>query len=97
MHNMGHDPSPRSIAATHTEISASTELVQSSAQDASDKDVAEARATLTAELETLKTSVQLKDEQIKTLKRQIANLQTQVEIESIRADIANLREMASKR
>lgn len=97
MHNMGHDPSPRSITATHTEISTSTELVQSSAQDASDKDVAEARATLTAELETLKTSVQLKDEQIKTLKRQIANLQTQVEIESIRADIANLREMASKR
>ena len=97
MHNMGHDPSHQSIAVAHTGGSTSTKLVQSGAQGPSDKDVVEARATLNAELETLKTSVQLKDEQIKTLKRQIANLQTQVEIESIRADIASLREMASKR
>lgn len=97
MHNMGHDPEPPSITTVHTQSSASTELVQSGALDASDTDVAKARVTLNAELETLKTSVQVKDEQIKTLKRQIANLQTQVEIESIRADIASLREMASKR
>lgn len=94
MHNMGHGPSDQTVAAIHATESTSTELVQS---DTSDEDVAEARVTLNAELETLKTSVQLKDEQIKTLKKQIASLQTQVEIESIRADIAKLRQMASKR
>ena len=96
MHNMGHGTPHQTVATTSTERSADTELVQPDAEDTIDEDVVEARAELNAEFEALKKSAQLKDEQIKTLKQQITNLQTQVEIESIRADIAKLREMAKR-
>ena len=55
-----------------------------------------ARAQLTGELEDLRRSVQLKDGEIDGLKRKIAALETQVQIESLRTELANLRSVASK-
>lgn len=44
----------------------------------------------------LKESLKLKDSEIERLNRQIANLQTRVQIETIRAELANLKMLASK-
>lgn len=59
------------------------------------EEVLAARAQLSRELEDLRRSVQLKDGEIDGLKKQIAALQTQVQIESLRTELANLRSAAS--
>ena len=59
------------------------------------EEVLAARAQLSRELEDLRQSVKMKDGEIDGLKRQIAALETQVQIESIRTELANLRSAAS--
>lgn len=59
------------------------------------EEVLAARAQLSRELEDLRQSVKLKDGEIDGLKKQIAALQTQVQIESLRTELANLRSAAS--
>lgn len=51
---------------------------------------------LVADLNELKESLKLKDSEIDRLNRQIANLQTRVQIETLRAELANLKMLASK-
>ena len=60
------------------------------------EDVLAARAQLSRELEDLRQSVKLKDGEIESLKQQISTLETQVQIESLRAELADLRSAASK-
>ena len=60
------------------------------------EEVLAARAQLSRELEDLRQSVKMKDGEIDGLKRQIAALETQVQIESIRTELANLRSAASR-
>lgn len=59
------------------------------------EEVLAARAQLSQELEDLRQSVKLKDGEIDGLKKQIAALETQVQIESLRTELANLRSAAS--
>lgn len=51
---------------------------------------------LLADVNGLKESLKLKDSEIERLNRQIANLQTRVQIETLRAELANLKMLASK-
>ena len=60
------------------------------------EEVLAARAQLATELEDLRRSVQLKDGEIDGLKKQIASLETQVQIESLRTELAHLRNAAAK-
>lgn len=60
------------------------------------EEVLAARAQLSRELEDLRRSVQLKDGEIDGLKKQIASLETQVQIESLRTELAHLRNAAAK-
>ena len=50
---------------------------------------------LSNELDSLRKDVKLKDEQIERLQKQISTLKTRVQIESIRAELAKLRALAS--
>lgn len=50
----------------------------------------------TAELNQIKDEVKLKDDEISRLRQQIANLETQVQIEALKAELANLKVLASK-
>ena len=59
--------------------------------------IREIQKELSMELDGLKESVKLKDDEIERLNREIANLQTLVQIESLRAELANLKMLASKR
>ena len=52
---------------------------------------------LSAELNDLKESVKLKDSEIERLNQEISNLQTLVQIESLKTELANLKMLASQR
>ena len=52
---------------------------------------------LSAELNDLKEYVKLKDSEIERLNQEISNLQTLVQIESLKTELANLKMLASKR
>ncbi len=78
--------------AQPTVVHASEEGASESAVD----QVQAARAELTGELEDLKKNIKMKDSEIDSLKKQIENLETRVEIESIRAELANLRSLAAR-
>ena len=52
---------------------------------------------LSTEFNDLKESMKLKDSEIERLNQEISNLQTLVEIESLKTELANLKMLASKR
>ena len=52
---------------------------------------------LSGELNKLKESVKLKDSEIERLNQEISNLQTLVQIESLKTELANLKMLASKK
>ena len=56
----------------------------------------EAKTELGNDLESLKNTVQLKDNEIERLNNEITNLQTMVQIESLKSELANLKMLASK-
>ena len=52
---------------------------------------------LSTDLNELKSSVELKDSEIERLNQEISNLKTLVQIESLKAELANLKILSSKR
>lgn len=60
-------------------------------------ELAAAKEGLASELEALKGEVKLKDTEIARLEREMSDLQTLVQIESLRAELANLKALAAKR
>jgi DNA polymerase sigma len=52
---------------------------------------------LSLDLDNLKESVKLKDSEIERLNQEISNLQTLVQIESLKTELTNLKMLASKR
>lgn len=67
------------------------------AAPATEGDLAAAKEGLAGELEALKGEVRLKDTEIARLAREISDLQTLVQIESLRAELANLKALAAKK
>jgi len=60
-------------------------------------DIKQVQSELSTELNHLKESVKLKDSEIERLNQEISNLQTLVQIESLKTELANLKILASKR
>lgn len=60
-------------------------------------EIKQIQSELSAELNNLKESVKLKDGEIERLNQEISNLQTLVQIESLKTELANLKMLASKR
>jgi hypothetical protein len=52
---------------------------------------------LSTELNDLKSSVEVKDSEIERLNQEISNLKTLVQIESLKAELANLKMLSTKR
>ena len=59
-------------------------------------DLNEAKSSLSKELDQLKSTIKLKDGEIDQLKRKISNLETLVQIESLKSELANLKVLASE-
>ncbi|MDH3695750.1 MAG: hypothetical protein OEQ94_03315 [Nitrosopumilus sp.] len=60
-------------------------------------DIKQVQSELSGELNNLKESVKLKDSEIERLNQEISNLQTLVQIESLKTELANLKMLASER
>jgi uncharacterized protein YlxW (UPF0749 family) len=58
--------------------------------------ISQAKSELNAELDSLRSSLKNKDEEIESLKSEISNLHTLVEIEKLKVDLANLKTLAAK-
>jgi uncharacterized protein YlxW (UPF0749 family) len=58
--------------------------------------ISQAKSELNAELDSLRSSLKNKDEEIGNLKSEISSLQTLVEIEKLKVDLANLKALAAK-
>ncbi len=58
--------------------------------------ISQAKSELNAELDSLKSSLKNKDEEIENLKSEISSLHTLVEIEKLKVDLANLKTLAAK-
>ena len=60
-------------------------------------DIKKVQSELASELNDLKESVKIKDSEIERLNQEISNLQTLVQIESLKTELANLKMLASQR
>ncbi|MGI0017756.1 MAG: hypothetical protein ACREA1_03505 [Nitrosotalea sp.] len=58
--------------------------------------ISQAKSELNAELDSLRSSLKNKDEEIESLKSEISSLNTLVEIEKLKVDLANLKTLAAK-
>lgn len=93
-----HKQTPHS---THEKksLSNSKQIVQvytADGKQASQNEIKEAKTELTEELNSLKQTVKIKDDEIERLNQEISNLQTLVQIESLKTELANLKMLASK-
>ncbi|MDA7941143.1 MAG: hypothetical protein MPJ05_06895 [Nitrosopumilus sp.] len=59
-------------------------------------DLGRIKSDLSAELDEIREASRLKDGEIERLKKEISNLQTMVQIESLKAELADLKALASR-
>ncbi|MGQ0772070.1 MAG: hypothetical protein ACT4NT_04800 [Nitrososphaerota archaeon] len=82
---------------SHSEKKSSTSLAEShTTQTTVVADLAKLRDSFTAELDEIKDEVRLKDDEIGKLRQQISNLETRVQIEELKVELANLKALAAK-
>lgn len=84
----------KSLSSTQTFQTVQT---TSSGSQISLSEIKQIQNELSTELSNLKESVKLKDSEIERLHQEISNLQTLVQIESLKTELANLKMLASKR
>ena len=72
-----------------------SQIYTSNGKLASAKEISDAQTKFTEELNKLKDTVRIKDSEIDRLKQEISNLQTLVQIESLKTELANLKMLAS--
>lgn len=94
MHN--HAPSH---AHSEKKSLSNTETIQTTTagSQVSLTEIKQIQNELSTELNDLKESVKIKDSEIERLNQEISNLQTLVQIESLKTELANLKMLASER
>lgn len=73
-----------------------SQVYTANGKQASQSEIKEAKTELTQDLNSLKETVKIKDDEIERLNHEISNLQTLVQIESLKTELANLKMLASK-
>ncbi|KER06748.1 hypothetical protein AAA799E16_00470 [Marine Group I thaumarchaeote SCGC AAA799-E16] len=91
MHAHAHHSEKKSLSNTQT-IQTTTTGTQVSLSE-----IKQVQSELSSELNNLKETVKLKDSEIERLNQEISNLQTLVQIESLKTELANLKMLASKK
>lgn len=86
MHEKKSLNQPRQVAQVYTV----------NGKQASKSEIKDAKTKLTEDLNSLKETVKIKDDEIERLNHEISNLQTLVQIESLKTELANLKTLASK-
>ena len=72
------------------------QVYTSDGKQASQSEIKEAKTELTENLNSLKETVKIQDDEIERLNQEISNLQTLVQIESLKTELANLKMLASR-
>lgn len=91
MHKHAPHAEKKSLSSTHT-IQTTTAGTQVGLSE-----IKQIQNELSSELNELKASVKLKDSEIERLNQEISNLETLVQIESLKTELANLKMLASQR
>ena len=73
-----------------------SQVYTATGKQASKSEITNAKTELTEDLNSLKETVKIKYDEIERLNHEISNLQTLVQIESLRTELANLKMLASK-
>jgi hypothetical protein len=82
---------------SHDEKKSSVKLITTTyARPVAVDELTKFKEYFTTELNELKDEVRLKDGEIIRLRQQIANLETKVQIEALKAELANLKALAAK-
>ena len=86
-------------APTHSEKKSlsETQTIETSSNQVNLLEIKKIQKELSLELDSVKESLKLKDSEIERLNQEISNLQTLVQIESLKTELANLKMLASKR
>ncbi|HSB84080.1 MAG TPA: hypothetical protein VLD64_06305 [Nitrosarchaeum sp.] len=88
------------VSHTEKKSLSNTQTVQIYTSDGNQVSLTEIKAAqneLSGELNKLKETVKIKDSEIERLNQEISNLQTLVQIESLKTELANLKMLASER
>lgn len=93
-----HNNAP-SHAHSEKKSLSNTETIQTttSGSQVSLTEIKQIQNELSTELNDLKESVKIKDSEIERLNQEISNLQTLVQLESLKTELANLKMLASER
>lgn len=84
------------VIATTKKKSSAKIVSQTQGPTVSVNELRQFKESFTADLNELKDEVKLKDDEIAKLRQQIANLETLVQIEALKAELANLKVLAAK-
>ncbi len=74
-----------------------TIVITTTGSQVSFSEIKQIQNELSSELNEIKESMKLKDSEIDRLNQEISNLQTLVQIESLKTELANLKMLASER
>lgn len=88
------------VSHTEKKSLSNTQTVQIYTSDGNQVSLTEIKAAqneLSGELNKLKETVKIKDSEIERLNQEISNLQTLVQIESLKTELTNLKMLASER
>ena len=92
-----HAPAhPHSEKKSLSSITTTTIETSTQSNQVALSEIKQIQAELSSELNGLKESVKLKDSEIERLNQEISNLQTLVQIESLKTELANLKMLASQ-
>ncbi len=90
-----HKHTPTHVTGQKKSLSSTQTIVTTTTSNISE--IKQIQNELSSELNDIKESVKLKDSEIERLNQEISNLQTLVQIESLKTELANLKMLASKR
>jgi thiamine biosynthesis lipoprotein ApbE len=92
-----HKYSPSSVKKNHNNPLSTVIKYTSEGKQVTSNQISDAKTQLVSELDQLRSSIKLKDSEIERLNQEIANLQTMVQIESLKSELANLKMQATKK
>jgi predicted membrane protein len=92
-----HKYSTGSLKKNHNNPLSTVIKYTSEGKQVTSTQISDAKTQLVGELDQLRSSIKLKDSEIERLNQEIANLQTMVQIESLKSELANLKMQAAKK
>lgn len=92
-----HKHAPEHASGEKKSLSNTQTVVTTTGSQVGLSEIKQIQNELLSDLNELKESVKLKDSEIERLNQEISNLQTLVQIESLKTELANLKMLASER